>query len=291
MKDFAKDFPIPVVAFGAGSQPSDEGLDCVAMPGAEPLRTPIPPADSAGEDLAMAAGVVERLIGAMRRHRPGNGSAAPSLSLRPLAPGVLRTLNESLGQGEVSVKVDTGDGPAWRIQETAFAGVWRVLREDARGHRLEDVLEAGDMPVVVKEAAVRANGARLDPRELPSGVVNARSVVEEVRHRAARYRAGDAAHVVNLTLLPFAPADHAGLDQALGEGPVSILSRGFGNCRIASTRARNVWRVRFYNTMSTLILDTLEVVDIPEAARAAAEDYDDSIVRLEELLGWLREGP
>jgi hypothetical protein len=41
--------------------------------------------------------------------------------------------------------------------------------------------------------------------------------------------------------------------------------------------------------MSTLILDTLEVVDIPEAARAATEDYDDSVTRLEELLAWLRE--
>jgi hypothetical protein len=41
--------------------------------------------------------------------------------------------------------------------------------------------------------------------------------------------------------------------------------------------------------MSTLILDTIEVVDLPEAARATAEDYADSIVRLEELLIWLRE--
>jgi hydrogenase-1 operon protein HyaF len=41
--------------------------------------------------------------------------------------------------------------------------------------------------------------------------------------------------------------------------------------------------------MNTLILDTIEVVDIPEAARAAAEDYEDSVERLAELLGWLRE--
>jgi hydrogenase-1 operon protein HyaF len=93
---------------------------------------------------------------------------------------------------------------------------------------------------------------------------------------------------VNLTLLPFGPPDHEGLDALLGEGAVSILSRGFGNCRISSTRARNVWRVRFYNTMSTLILDTLEVVDVPEAARAAREDYEDSLRRLEELLAWMR---
>ena len=41
--------------------------------------------------------------------------------------------------------------------------------------------------------------------------------------------------------------------------------------------------------MNTLILDTIEVVDIPEAARAADEDYAESIERLGELLAWLRE--
>jgi hydrogenase-1 operon protein HyaF len=163
-----------------------------------------------------------------------------------------------------------------------------VLREDARGHRIEDLLEAGDMPCVVKEAAAQANGAQLGPERLPAGVLNARSIVEELRHHASGYRAGRAAHVVNLTLLPFAQAGHAGLDGVLGAGPVSILSRGFGNCRISSTRARNVWRVRFFNTMSTLILDTVEVVDMPEAARASPEDYRESVERLRELLGWLR---
>ena len=282
MKDFLKDFPIPVVAFGPGSQPVADGLDYAPMPKAEPLRTPIPPGDAPAEDIAAVGELVAQLIEAMRRHHPGNGSAPPRFSLKAMAPGALRALNEALGQGEVSAKVDSANGaPGWRVQETAFAGVWRVLREDARGQRLEDLLEAGEMPMVVKDAALRANGGRLDPERLPAGVLNARSIVEELRHQAHGYSAGQPAHVVNLTLLPFAPADHAGLDGLLGEGPVAILSRGFGNCRITSTRVRNLWRVRFYNTMSTLILDTLEVVDIPEAARAAAEDYEDSIARLE----------
>jgi hydrogenase-1 operon protein HyaF len=290
MKDYPRDFPIPLVAKGPGSQPAEEGLDYARMPAAEPLRTPIPPEDAAAADLVVAGDLVAQLIESMRRHHPGSATTAPRFSLKAMAPGALRALNESLGQGEVSAKVESPNGgPGWRIQETAFAGVWRVLLEDARGQRIEDLLEAGDMPLVVKDAAQRANGHRLDPDRLPAGVINARSIVEELRHHAAGYRPGRAAHVLNLTLLPFAPADHAGLDGLLGEGPVSILSRGFGNCRITSTRVPNVWRVRFYNTMSTLILDTLEVVDIPEAARAGPEDYEDSVARLEELLDWLRE--
>lgn len=291
MKDYLRDFPIPVVAVGPGSQPVDDELEYFRMPGAEPLATPIPPEDAAAGDLAVAGDLVEQLIESMRAHHPGNGTPPPRFSLKALAAGPLRALNESLGQGEVSARVDSPHGtPGWRIQETAFAGVWRVLLEDERGNRVEDVLEAGDMPIVVKQAAARANGATLDPALLPPDVLNARSIVEELRHQSDGYRPGRAAHVVNLTLLPFAPADHAGLDALLGDGPVTILSRGFGNCRINSTRVPNLWRVRFYNTMNTLILDTIEVVDMPEAARAAPEDYQESVVRLGELLGWLREG-
>jgi hydrogenase-1 operon protein HyaF len=96
--------------------------------------------------------------------------------------------------------------------------------------------------------------------------------------------------VVNLSLLPLVPADQEGLATLLGEGPVAILSRGFGNCRVNATNARGIWRVRYFNSMNTVILDTIEVVEFPEAACAAGEDYDDSLERLRDLLAWLREG-
>ena len=239
-----KDFPIPVVPFGAGSQPvDDEEFHYLPMPGAEPLRTPIPPENAAPTDLAAAAAVVEQLLEAMQRHRPGAGES-PRFSVKAMAPGALAALNDSLGQGEVSAVVNGANGtPSWRAQETAFAGV-----------------------------------------------MNAPAIVSEIRHHAQRFKPGTPAHVVNLSLLPLAPADHDGLAAVLGEGPVAILSRGFGNCRITATRARGVWRVRYFNSMNTMILDTIEVVDFPESARAGAEDYDDSVERLQDLLRWLREG-
>ena len=286
-----KDFPIPVVSFGAGSQAEeDQDFAYMPMPGVEPLRNPIPPEDAAPSDLAAAGAVVEQLLESMLRHRPGDPQS-PRFSLKAMAPGALAALNDSLGQGEVSAVVNGANGtPAWRVQETAFAGVWRVRHEDARGVTLEDILEAGDMPAVVKDAAAKSNGARLDASLLPAGVMNAPAIVNELRHHAQRFKPGNAAHVVNLSLLPLAPADHEGLAAILGEGPVAILSRGFGNCRITATNARGVWRVRYFNSMNTVILDTIEVVDFPESARACAEDYDDSIERLVELLRWLREG-
>jgi hydrogenase-1 operon protein HyaF len=79
------------------------------------------------------------------------------------------------------------------------------------------------------------------------------------------------------------------LDAVLPVGPVALISRGFGNCRITSTLARDVWRVQYFNSMNTLILNTIEIVEAPEAALAAAEDLADSTTRLAELVEWMSE--
>jgi hydrogenase-1 operon protein HyaF len=93
-----------------------------------------------------------------------------------------------------------------------------------------------------------------------------------------------------LTLLPWTPADAQCLDEILGQGPVTILSRGYGNCRITSTRVPNVWRVRFYNSQDVMILDTIEITAIPEVALAAREDFQDSRERVAEVLNWMEQG-
>ena len=98
---------------------------------------------------------------------------------------------------------------------------------------------------------------------------------------------GTPAHVINLTLLPMTPEDTTHIDQVLDGGSVVILSRGFGNCRISSTAARDVWRVQYFNNMQTLILNTIEVVAMPEVAVAAREDLLESRGRLADLVQWM----
>jgi hydrogenase-1 operon protein HyaF len=93
--------------------------------------------------------------------------------------------------------------------------------------------------------------------------------------------------VINLTLLPMTPEDSAHIDRLLDGGSVVILSRGFGNCRISSTAARNVWRVQYFNNMQTLILNTIEVVPMPEVAIAAREDMLETHGRLADLVQWM----
>ena len=85
------------------------------------------------------------------------------------------------------------------------------------------------------------------------------------------------------------PEDLQYLFDAFGTGTVSILSRGYGNCRITSTGLNHVWWVQYFNSMDQIILDTLEVVDVPEVAQAAADDYADSVERLGEWLAVMQE--
>ncbi len=116
------------------------------------------------------------------------------------------------------------------------------------------------------------------------GVFNAPPVLVEIADRVARRAPGEATHVINLSLLPHTPEDLILFDEVLGRGATTILSRGYGNCRIEAAALKNVWRVRFYNSTDMLILDTIEITDVPEVACAAAEDIADSAERLVEVL-------
>ena len=54
--------------------------------------------------------------------------------------------------------------------------------------------------------------------------------------------------------------------------------------RIGSTAQPNVWWIKYFNSQEALILNTIEVIDVPAVAQAAAEDIADSAERLDEIL-------
>lgn len=282
-----KDFPIPVVAMGMGSQADeDESLEYMPMPqGMDTFQLPRL-AEGADEDvLAGALAVLEQFHALMREASFGVGPA-PAMNLLGLPEGVVRLVNEALGQGEVSARVD--GQPAVHIQETVFAGVWRVQSLDEAGQLLADRLEASPMP-----AEVRAAVAEDLPRSRPvagAAVMNAPAVVHEVESASLAWQPGKPAHIVNLTLLPMTPDDLEYLVAAFGLGRAVILSRGYGNCRISATALARTWWVQYFNSTDTLILNTLEVTDLPDVAPAAEEDFVDSIERLAEWIAQIREG-
>ena len=282
-----KPLPIPVYAIGPGSQPPEaEPLNILPLPsGMSTFRMPVVPESADRQAMARARDLLGDLLERLEAW-DGVDGAHPRLDVTVLDDAALEVLNQVLGEGEVSIKLQ-GE-PEIRIQESLFAGVWRVQRLDGDGRLRGDEIEACSIPGAVRRVAAGA-ATGLRAVDIPAGAMNSPALLREIREWVHRYRPGHPAHVVNLTLLPLAPEDHRVLEHALPVGAVAMMSRGFGNCRITSTTAPHVWRVQYFNNMQTLILNTIEVVDVPEVAIAAPDDLADTRERLAELVAWMTE--
>jgi hydrogenase-1 operon protein HyaF len=270
--------PLPVVAHrpvvGPGSQPAgDETPLTLDVSGdVHTFRPPLTDLDAPAEVLAAALGFLRELLAAMRA-TPYGAASPVRYSLLDMAPAVLAEVNELLGDGEVSV---LGGGDL-RAQETAFTGLWRI-----RGEGI-DAVEASPFPSDLRALAM-ARDAKAEAAEPPAHLMNAPAIHHEIVALSGQWMPGREAHVINLSLLPVTPDDLAWLDGRFGRTGFSILSRGFGNCRITAAALPHVWWVQYFNGMEKLILNSIEVVDVPSVALAAAEDYAATIERLDEWI-------
>lgn len=282
------DIPLFNLPIGPGSQSEEEQLNYLPMPHEmHVFETPVLPEpealDEDPEVLALLAHL-QQALAVCRVGQPGR-----IVELDGLSDTALRLLHQILGEGEVAVQIR---GPqAARIQETVLAGVWWVMLADTDGRPHRQWLEVADIPGLVPAVAfAEARWPTIPAADsLPGNLLNAAPVLVELldvaRSHAAQPRA--TAHVINLSLLPFSPEDQRFLAAQLGEGAVVVLSRGYGNCRIASTATPGIWRVQYFNSTDQLILDTLEVIGVPQVACAAREDLEDSAERLADIRGAL----
>jgi hydrogenase-1 operon protein HyaF len=283
-----KTLSIPVHVVGSGSQPAEESLQYLDIPrDMNTFRMPLVPQRVDPEALSEARDALQEFLEALEPWDPAMEGSGPQIDVSGLSPAALEVIDQMLGEGEVAIRID-GTRKA-HIQESVFAGIWRVCELDADERLIADRIEAAALPAIVLDAARDAAAPSPAPAALPDGAMNSPSLLAEIADRMRQRQPGQPAHVINLTLFPLTPEDHRVLEQALPVGPVAIVSRGFGNCRISSTLARNVWRVQYFNTMNTLILNTVEIVDAPEVVLAAVEDLTDSRERLAELVEWMSE--
>jgi hydrogenase-1 operon protein HyaF len=194
----------------------------------------------------------------------------------------LKLIGQVLGQGEVSGLAALPDNVTAEIQEATVAGLWRVRFFDSARRLAADYLEIATIPEIVRRAA-GLGAERLAFGAAPPGVMNVMPLLAEINERMSQRSADQPAHVINFSLLPMNEVDMTLLQQTLGEGSVQLLSRGYGACKVTATGARNVWSVQFFNASDAIILDTLEIGDVPAAACAAEEDFRDSAERLREI--------
>lgn len=277
--------PIAIPVVGEGSQPhveGDENLDFMSTPGAmHTYNTPILPEPEDIEDLTEAKAMLTQLFTAINNYEAGNPAIAFDISQMDAAN--IDLINQVLNEGEVSV-IYEGD-TAVHIQESVLTGIWRVRSSNEVGKVISDVIEVADIPSIVREKAfVKTSPIDTNLDTLPAGVLNAPPLIIELAEKIEEWKEDSPQHIINLTLLPLSSEDLNFLGERLGVGPITVLSRGYGNCRIGSTRKKNVWWVKYYNSEDVLILNTIEVIDIPEVAKAAPEDLADSALRLKEIL-------
>lgn len=285
-----KDFPIPVRAVGAGTQPDEEDaqLDYLEMPtGMNTFQMPRLPETADSAAMAASRDVLARFLAELERWDPEHEPQGPSTEMTGIEPAALEITNQMLGEGEVSIQI-AGER-RFSIQESVFTGLWRCCELDAKGLLMRDWLEAAAVPQIAIDAARAGAAEGVVAPAWPPGAMNSPALVAEIGSQLAARTPGERAHVINLTLFPMTPDDHDVLAQALPVGPVAMMSRGFGNCRVTSTLTRDVWRVQYFNAMNTIILNTIEVVDMPEVALASAEDLADSRIRMAELVAWMSE--
>ena len=274
---------IPERVVGPGSKPraqADAPL-YIDMPGdMARYSAPLMPEPDAVKDLAGAREATEWLRRALETY---SQSSAPQLAnLNPLDAANRDLINQILGEGEVSVTYE-GELSA-RTQEAVLAGVWRTLYTDPDEQIALDMLEVAAIPHIVRVENTEQSAIDTSSAGTNGEFANAMPILVELAASCEQFERDRTPHSINLTLLPLSDEEVEYIDSRLGRGPVDILSRAYGKCQVISTLTPNVWWVRYYNSMGTLILNTLEVVDVPQVVAAAPEDIADSASRLQEIL-------
>jgi hydrogenase-1 operon protein HyaF len=283
------EFKIPVSVSGPGSQPGEEdgaALDILQLPDEMstfsmpqmPEPDQVRYLDGGMSALSDLHGVLQDLVG-VKDIKP------EVVDITHLDSDNRSLVDQVLGEGEVSMVFRNGDTSA-RIQESVMAGIWRIRYFDREGAEISDNIEVAQVPRLCKRHVFNRASHRVDTqlKSIPEGVLNAPPLLAEINDKVAEFRPGKASHVINLTLLPQTEQDLSFLVKRLGEGPLSILSRGYGNCRITSTAVQNVWWVQYFNSQDKNILNTLEIGDVPDVAAAAHEDIHESAQRLNEIM-------
>ncbi len=234
-------------------------------------------------DLSACQMFLQNIYKKMEKHKVENDNLV--FKIADLDTNNLGYLNALLSEGEVSAVI-TQKHKVVNIQESIFTGVWRITVVDKNKILLEDYIEVGDIPNIVRDLnQVLPSKVLYDSALLPENVANAPAILTELKDKRSRYELNPKLipEAINLTLLPHTTEDIECINNTLGIGNTVLLSRGYGNCRISSTGVSSVWCVQYFNSTDIEILSTIEVVDIPIVACAAQEDLEDSAERLKEF--------
>lgn len=255
----------------------EAGVDYMPMPG--PMSTYHAPATPEVEDIDQYPRALETMHALAAGFAQVSETNNFSLSLAHLNEHECLLVDQFMGEGEVSIVLD-GEHK-FQIQESVLTGVWQVHQTTDSQQQVS--LEIGAIPACARYVNSGDTDIAIED-DADSELMNAKPIIAEIIDRNRNFLQRQKTHIINLSLLPVNEADLQWLVEKLGYGGVSILSRGYGNCRITRTKLKHVWWVQYFNSMDTMILNTLEITDMPEVACAAPEDISASHERLQVML-------
>lgn len=90
--------------------------------------------------------------------------------------------------------------------------------------------------------------------------------------------------VIDLKSLPFAPGEYEQLRETLGQGELTARLEAIGTSEIVETRFPGVWWITHYNVEGDIVADLIEVTFAPEILKSQAEDVQDGLERLNDVL-------
>lgn len=181
-------------------------------------------------------------------------------------------------KGEVVVRLE---GPvSGMVRESRLPGLWHV-RRGAGTEAVHEVVVA-EVPNLLREAAAAEASSEI-PIPVAEGSVHGRALLLRIAQCLKGLALEDTSTLFDLTHCPLSSDDHALIDRTLKTGTVWGWSLGYPACQAVTTSVRCIWRVRYRNG-DKLVLDTIEIVDIPAVLRAQREDIDDSLTRFDTLL-------
>jgi len=113
---------------------------------------------------------------------------------------------------------------------------------------------------------------------------HAQAVLGEIAALLQRLLATGEGGAIDLTSLPFSPADRDWLAQRLGRGEVEIGLMAAGLSTFHETDLPGVWWVSHHNEAGVRVSELIEVARVPELVLAHPDDVKIGLKRLNDLI-------
>jgi hydrogenase-1 operon protein HyaF len=113
---------------------------------------------------------------------------------------------------------------------------------------------------------------------------NVEPLLHEIRHALERLSRGEDGSIIDLQSMPLAPGEEKRIENALGQGEVSIVIDALGPSTVQETAYPGVWLITHRNTENEVVARLVEITRIPALVMAQDEDISAGLARLDQHL-------